>query len=209
MSDDLDLSRFDRFNLPDFQCDDGWRPLIHDLLTRIDALLGPERAIEVDQIKEKFGSLRFYWRGDVTDAERKQVQKFVDDASRASGRICELCGKPGLIHPWNGGLWQSNCGQHAREAVLQRKKPLNGAGWWLATAKWQIVDPTTGKALSPDRLSAHDSEARATLEAQSNDILLGEEKLTEIFGMRVHIQAAVTAAHEYLAARFVCRVETG
>lgn len=208
MSDDPDFSRFERFDLPDFQCNDGWRPLIHDLLTRIDALLGPERAIEVDQIKEKFGSLRFYWRGDVTDAERKSIRELIDAVSHASGKICELCGKPGMIHPWNGGLWQSNCVQHAREAVLARNKPINGAGWWLATAKWQIIDPTTGKALSSDRLSAYDSEARATLEAQSNDVLLGEERLTEIFGMRVHIQAAVTTAREYLAARFVCGVET-
>jgi hypothetical protein len=199
-----DFTKFSRFELPPFECRSGWHALLHDLLSKIDALLGPTRTIAVDQIKEKFGALRFYWHGDVTDAERKQIEALVRLAARVSAETCEICSERAMIHPWNGGFWQSNCVTHAREAILERKKPPNGTGWWLATSKWRIVDPVSGKLLPPDRLDRFYGEARATLDAHRKQILGDEDKLTQLFGARVHIQQAANEASEFVAARFVC-----
>ncbi len=203
MSDDLDFTRFERFDLLEFQCNAGWRPLLHDLLRKIDALLGPERTIEVRQIKEKFGELRIYWRGEISVAEQQHIQSLVDDAIRVSRRTCELCSKPAKVHPWNGGFWQANCVEHAREAVLERKRTPNGPGWLLATSRWQIVNPATGVPLSKKRLDELYGEARATLEANGKSILGDLEGWADIFGQRVRRQQAAKMADEFLIAWFV------
>ena len=59
----------------------GWSALIDEILDII-----PSNA-EIYQIKEKFGELRFYYKGD----KQKEVQVICDK----SCRICEECGEPG------------------------------------------------------------------------------------------------------------------
>jgi hypothetical protein len=80
-------------------CGDGWAPIVDRLLTDLVAM-GWDR--NVDQIKEKFGGLRFYAAGVLT----KEMQGLVDAAERESARTCELCGAPGRI---GGDAWWLQC----------------------------------------------------------------------------------------------------
>lgn len=62
----------------------------------------------VVQVKEKFGTLRFYVIG-ATDAQ----YNYISFAEAMSGRICETCGKPGKR--LGGGWLYTACEEHARE----------------------------------------------------------------------------------------------
>lgn len=55
----------------------------------------PMPSFQIHTIKEKFGSLRFYWDCDDFD-ERAEILGAVSMAERLSCRVCERCGSPGL-----------------------------------------------------------------------------------------------------------------
>ena len=60
-----------------------------------------------DQVKQKFGTLRFYCHG--VDGRTGRI---VAAAEWISGAICEECGAPGSIRP--GGFIRTACDAHAR-----------------------------------------------------------------------------------------------
>ena len=71
-----------------FPVGDGWKPLVNKLaedITKIDD------TIEVTQVKEKFGGLRFY-TGGINTAYSKKVWTLIDKAEQESFKICEICG---------------------------------------------------------------------------------------------------------------------
>ena len=76
------------------ECGDGWFSLIYELLLSLEAL---EENIHVAQIKEKFGTLRFYTYGHSAEAD-----SLISATERTSGSICEYCGLPGSLR---GGRW--------------------------------------------------------------------------------------------------------
>ena len=69
------------------QVGDGWLPLIEDLIIELKKL---DWNLDVHQIKEKFGGLRFY-TGDTTS----EMDDLIRKAEAASFKICEDCSKPG------------------------------------------------------------------------------------------------------------------
>lgn len=79
------------------QFDEGWYPLVEHL-DRVIARLMPD--YQIYQMKEKFGTLRFYWSArypaDSTTDERQRlydlVSKLVSSAKLVSGFTCEWCG---------------------------------------------------------------------------------------------------------------------
>ena len=98
-----------------FSCGDGWFTLIEELCGNIQSYIDnnsrPGRIIPqvtVDQVKEKFGTLRFYYQGgnDVIDG-------MVWFAESMSGRICEVCGNPG-IRQGTGWVYTA-CKAHSKE----------------------------------------------------------------------------------------------
>lgn len=103
-------------------CQSGWQPLIDELDTRLRTQW-PQYTI--DQIKEKFGTLRFYanpgapmptsdddaehgaWQQD-TDAFHAVISEY----EAKSGSVCEKCGNPGKLgerHFW----YATRCAQCA------------------------------------------------------------------------------------------------
>ena len=72
-----------------FECGDGWFALLDDLLSKLEAL---GEQIKATQIKEKYGTLRFYHTGGSDAAD-----KIVSAAEDASANICETCGAPGKL----------------------------------------------------------------------------------------------------------------
>lgn len=92
---------------------DGWYNLIDALCSsiqnRID--LNPHLnfpQVVATQVKEKFGSLRFYYEGGDDNVQGK-----VSFAERISSMTCEKCGLPGTIE--GGGWLVALCEKHRKE----------------------------------------------------------------------------------------------
>jgi hypothetical protein len=93
-----------------FECGDGWFPILNQLMGNIqhhidwknkDGEVVPQ--VTLDQVKEKFGTLRFYYSGgdDV-------VSGMVRMAESMSGVTCESCGNPASVQN-NGGWMRAIC----------------------------------------------------------------------------------------------------
>ncbi len=72
------------------RCGPGWYPILAELDERLREIDPDYRVL---QVKEKFGTLRFYWSG----RNREAGDRVVREAEAASARTCELCGEPGKL----------------------------------------------------------------------------------------------------------------
>lgn len=94
-----------------FDVPDTWYGLIRRLSEKIEALnqtLPEDERIVATQVKEKYGTLRFYvnWSHEV-------VNSWIAEAELESGHVCEICGAPGKT---GGRGWvETLCKQHRRE----------------------------------------------------------------------------------------------
>lgn len=71
-----------------------------------------EIRVEAVQVKEKYGTLRFYWDGYGMSADTHEyISGAVSFAESMSSRICEICGKTGFLR--KGGWIQTLCEDHA------------------------------------------------------------------------------------------------
>lgn len=78
-----------------FECGNGWYNLIDSLCSCIQHYLDYKTEVPqlvATQVKEKFGGLRFYYRGG-----DEYVRGLVDMASYLSNSTCEICGNFGKI----------------------------------------------------------------------------------------------------------------
>lgn len=94
-----------------FEHGDGWYGLIEALCARINKILesDPGASMQVKQVKEKFGTLRFYYRlHDASDEMAQRMRHIVALAEKASGRICEQCGSRASVEA-NAGWWSTLC----------------------------------------------------------------------------------------------------
>lgn len=71
-------------------CGPGWYPILAELEGRLREIDPDYRVL---QIKEKFGTLRFYW----TSRHDEAAQVAVAAAEAASARTCERCGAAGRL----------------------------------------------------------------------------------------------------------------
>jgi len=91
-----------------FEHGDGWFELVYKLsedLMVISSKLGIEPPVAV-QVKEKFGTLRFY-----VDGYHEAIGERIEQAELESGRICEVCGNEGKQR--NQGWVRTLCDRHA------------------------------------------------------------------------------------------------
>jgi hypothetical protein len=95
-----------------FECGNGWYNIINTLCANIQSHIDWKNKNEVvvpqvtvDQVKEKFGSLRFYYTGgdDIIDG-------MVRMAEGMSEVTCEECGKPGKSQ--GNGWIRTLCEEH-------------------------------------------------------------------------------------------------
>lgn len=78
-----------------FECGEGWYNLIDSLCICIQHYLDYKPAVSqvvVDQVKEKFGILRFYFHGG-----DEYIHGLVDMTCYLSESTCEVCGNPGKL----------------------------------------------------------------------------------------------------------------
>lgn len=67
----------------------------------------PDTGFRVDQVKEKFGTLRYYC------SSNKTIDKYISMAEALTGITCEVCGKPGKMES-PGGWYSVVCKDHSR-----------------------------------------------------------------------------------------------
>ena len=85
------------------ECADGWFDLIETIFKLINWELKHDdkcEPVEVKQIKEKFGQLRFYYAGG-----NEAISNYVTFAESFSGLICEKCGNKARLD--NSSGWYS------------------------------------------------------------------------------------------------------
>jgi len=85
-----------------FETDDGWFQIIHELSAELEELIRRLPAAERDdyyvvQVKEKFGTLRFYM-----NMETEEMSRAIRETEGRSASACEVCGRPGTLR---GGGW--------------------------------------------------------------------------------------------------------
>lgn len=83
-----------------FEHGDGWYKILDEMCAKLQNYLDTYPNIEqvvAIQVKEKFGTLRFYYSGG-DDACDRMIQK----AEEKSERTCEITGEPGRLMVKNG-----------------------------------------------------------------------------------------------------------
>ena len=79
----------------DIQCDKGWIPLLVSLFNII-YILDEDKDIRINQIKEKFGSIRIYYSG-LCSIKHKKIIEVIDAFSCIINNTCEICGNHGKL----------------------------------------------------------------------------------------------------------------
>ena len=97
------------YSSDNWEINEGWKPMV-EALTRLAinycTTLGIPFTIE--QVKEKFGTLRYYYSGG-----DEFVDKLVDVVENQSAYMCEVCGKYGTLR--KGGWLKTLCDEHQKE----------------------------------------------------------------------------------------------
>ncbi|QOG19145.1 hypothetical protein [Bradyrhizobium sp. SEMIA] len=96
---------------------DGWRDLLERACVRIRAAVQADGgAFQATQIKEKYGTLRFYWQGALSPDAYVKVEEVIDLAEARSACTCEICGESGRLH--DSGWLVTRCATCAGERRL-------------------------------------------------------------------------------------------
>jgi hypothetical protein len=102
------------------ECGDGWHDLLRRCCVRIEAALTDGDRFVVEDIKSKYGTLRFYWGGRLSDAAKVQIEEAIELAEARSACTCETCGAPGRLYE-RGDWLATACPEHARGEPLPVK----------------------------------------------------------------------------------------
>lgn len=82
------------------ECGPGWASIIEECDRRLREL---DSGYAVDQIKEKFGGLRYYATSSSPDVDVKAWEAAIEDARNQSLETCENCGNAGKLSRF--GYW--------------------------------------------------------------------------------------------------------
>lgn len=76
-------------------CGDGWFDIIDELCRKIQYRIEQEGygdGVKVTQVKEKYGTLRFYLNG-----EDDEMYEYICEAEKKSAQTCEICGSDAVL----------------------------------------------------------------------------------------------------------------
>jgi hypothetical protein len=108
-----------------FSCGDGWFNILDQLMGNIQSHIDWKNRngevvpqVTLDQVKEKFGTLRFYYTGG-----DEYISGLVSMAESMSGVICEVCGNPG--ERVGGGWITTLCKEHAEARGIYKTEDVD------------------------------------------------------------------------------------
>lgn len=99
-----------------FECGNGWYSIIKAAAAKLEPLIvewikkdpeNDEYHPRASQVKEKFGTLRFY-----LSSGTDEMYAITDKAERQSSKTCEVCGRPGKLR--GRGWLYTACKRHVR-----------------------------------------------------------------------------------------------
>jgi hypothetical protein len=103
-------------------CGEGWRGLIERACARIRAVVQVDGgSFKATQIKEKYGTLRFYWDGALSPEADAKVEEIIDLAEARSACTCEVCSEVGQLY--GPGWLTTRCAAHAEGRRLVEIRP--------------------------------------------------------------------------------------
>lgn len=100
------------------ECGFGWYELLDKLMGDLEdriAEFDENVILEVRQIKEKFGGLRFYADIECSAEMGEALASLIRDAEEKSYKICEVCGAEGKLRKERTWI-RTLCDTHDREA---------------------------------------------------------------------------------------------
>jgi len=101
------LSRFQSGFPSIIDCEEGWNTLIADCHLELKSI---DNEYTIAQIKEKFGTLRYYFASS-NPSLYKEMCNIVSKYEQKSASICEVCGKSGKTR--NSVTVKTLCDEHA------------------------------------------------------------------------------------------------
>jgi hypothetical protein len=98
---------------PSVDCGDGWKNIINEL-DELLSFIDPE--YEVHQVKEKYGTLRYYFASKFPfdSVQHRIMDSLVDRAEHLSAVTCEDCGKA----------------QYGKISNIDETVKIRTNGWW-------------------------------------------------------------------------------
>jgi len=102
------------------RCEEGWSDLLARLCEHLKAALREDETIRIIQVKEKFATLKVYWRGDVTPETATRLHAIALGEAR-SACTCERCGTEGRLCS-DGGVYMTRCATHGALVTVQPGK---------------------------------------------------------------------------------------
>jgi len=102
-------------------CPVGWQPMVEELCSKLAKIVDEKNLIfRIDQIKEKFGGLRFYYS---YEGERaNEISDLIHEAEQRSFEICEVTGEEGDLCMKGNYGWMKTLSPS--EAERQGYEPL-------------------------------------------------------------------------------------
>ena len=107
-----------------FECGDGWFNILDQLMGNIQHHIDWRNKKEefiaqvtLDQVKEKFGTLSFYYTGG-----DDYIRGMVRMAESMSGTVCEECGAPGKLR--GSGWIYTACDTHTKPEHLTEQEQV-------------------------------------------------------------------------------------
>lgn len=130
------------------ECGDGWYKLLDETMSKLDfarkafTVAGAETRITASQIKEKLGTLSFYFEVESSsDLAKNIVRDIVARAERDSSSVCEVTGQYG-VQCSSGGWIKTLCREKAQELSYEPTKP-SLAKYWKETVGAIPLPPDT------------------------------------------------------------------
>lgn len=115
----------------------GWEQLLRELCENLENELPRDHDLQVIQIKEKFGDLRFYTFSETIDGELDtRIQRLISLAESRSGGICETCGAFGKKTTGRFGQGIVLCPKHEEMSKVR----LDGSRARPPSARLEDID---------------------------------------------------------------------
>jgi hypothetical protein len=128
------------------ECDDGWYELLDKCMEKLQYFCdicskqGTKVQVVASQIKEKYGTLSFYYSGEGgTRTDWDIIDDIINEAERKSAYICEVTGKHGEICR-RGGWLRTLCYEEARKDGYVSCNESTEAYWKEKDAKKEKND---------------------------------------------------------------------
>lgn len=96
--------------IPAFECGSGWNSLLYNLFEEI-SLADKKKTVRINQLKEKYSTLRCYVQG-----YNQKVLNIIVKYEKISAKTCEVCGEDGHCRVKREYSWYKTlCDKHSKK----------------------------------------------------------------------------------------------